>query len=322
MIAPDMLDFLQVVGMLSNWEKINAVQRMQEYIMAHYREEITLQDLAKAAMYSPWHSLRAFSELMGKTPFEYLRMVRLSAAARKLRDTSTSILDIALESAFGSHEGFTKAFSREFAITPQEYRKRAPPLRLFSYYPIRDYYKLFEGGKEVMSDMVVFTQVIERPKRKLILKRGIRAAEYFAYCEEVGCDVWGILESIKGALQESIGVWLPENMRVPGTSEYCQGVEVPVDFSGEIPDGFDIIDLPACKYMVFQSEPFEDEKFGEVISTVWNAVKRYNPKHFGWDWAPNDGPRFQLAPIGARGYIEGIPVREYKGEGGQNIQNY
>ena len=173
-----------------------------------------------------------------------------------------------------------------------------------------------------MSDMVVFTQVIERPKRKLILKRGIRAAEYFAYCEEVGCDVWGILESIKGALQESIGVWLPENMRVPGTSEYCQGVEVPVDFSGEIPDGFDIIDLPACKYMVFQSEPFEDEKFGEVISTVWNAVKRYNPKHFGWDWAPNDGPRFQLAPIGARGYIEGIPIREYKGQDGQNIQNY
>jgi hypothetical protein len=36
------------------------------------------------------------------------------------------------------------------------------------------------------------------------------------------------------------------------------------------------------------------------------------PKHFGWDWAPDDGPRFQLAPIGERGYIEGLPVREYK----------
>lgn len=283
---------------------------MQEYIMAHYHEDITLQDLAKAAMYSPWYSLRAFSELTGKTPFEYLRMIRLSAAAKKLRDTNTNILDIALEAAFGSHEGFTKAFSREFAISPQRYRKNTPPLQLFSYYPVRHYYKILEGGKEAVSDTIVFTQVIERPKRKLILKRGIKATEYFAYCEEVGCDVWGILESIKGASQEPIGVWLPENMRAPGTSEYCQGVEVPGDFSGEIPIGFDVIDLPACKYMVFHGEPFEDENFSEAISIVWNAITRYDPKLFGWDWATNDNPKFQLTPIGARGYIEGIPVRE------------
>ena len=117
--------------MTENWEKINAVQRMQDYIMAHYQEEITLQDLAKAAMYSPWHALRAFSELIGKTPFEYLRTVRLSTAAKKLRDTDMSVLDVALESAFGSHEGFIKAFSREFAISPQKYRKESPPPTTF-----------------------------------------------------------------------------------------------------------------------------------------------------------------------------------------------
>jgi len=298
--------------MIENWEKINAVQRMQDYIMAHYQEEITLQDLAKAAMYSPWYALRAFSEITGKTPFEYLRMVRLSVAAKKLRDTNMSVLDIALESAFGSHEGFTKAFSHMFAISPKKYREEAPPIQLFSYYPIRHYYKSFERRKEIMSTTVVFTQVIERPERNLILKRGIKATEYFAYCEEVGCDIWGILESIKGALHESVGVWLPVSMRKSGTSEYCQGVEVPADFTGAIPDGFEMIRLPACKYMVFHSEPFEDENFGEAINIVWDAIKRYNPKHFGWDWAPEDGPRFQLAPIGARGYIEGIPVREYK----------
>ncbi|MEA4816380.1 MAG: AraC family transcriptional regulator [Lachnospiraceae bacterium] len=298
--------------MVENWGKINAVQRMQDYIMAHYQEEITLQDLAKAAMYSPWYALRAFSEAIGKTPFEYLRMVRLSVGAKKLRDTNMSVLDIALESAFGSHEGFTKAFSHMFAISPQKYREEAPPIQLFSYYPIRHYYKSLEGRKETMSSTVVFTQVIERPERNLILKRGIKATEYFAYCEEVGCDIWDILESIKGALYESIGVWLPVSMRKSGTSEYCQGVEVPVNFTGDIPDGFDMIKLPACKYMVFHSEPFKDGNFCEAIGIVWDAIKRYNPKHFGWDWAPEDGPRFQLAPIGARGYIEGIPVREYK----------
>ena len=287
---------------------------MQEYIMAHYQEEITLPDLAKAALYSPWHALRAFTELVGKTPFDYLRAVRLSAAAKKLRDTDMSVLDIALESAFGSHEGFTKAFSREFAISPQRYRRETPPLPLFSYYPVRLRFTTpaYEKGNEEMNSTVIFTQVIERPARKLILKRGVKAEDYFAYCEEVGCDIWGMLESIKGALYESVGVWLPEKMRKPGTSKYCQAVEVPVDFSGVIPEGFEMIDLPACKYMVFNGEPYDDEQFCEAIEIVWDAIERYDPKLYGWEWAPEDGPRFQLAPVGARGYIEGVPVREVK----------
>ena len=37
----------------------------------------------------------------------------------------------------------------------------------------------------------VFVQIIERPQRKLILKRGTKARDYFEYCEEVGCDIWG-----------------------------------------------------------------------------------------------------------------------------------
>jgi AraC-like DNA-binding protein len=271
--------------MTNNEEKNSAVRRMQEYIMAHYQEEVTLPDLAKAAMYSPWHALRAFTELVGKTPFEYLRAVRLSSAAKKLRDTDMSVLDVALESAFGSHEGFTKAFSREFAISPQRYRKEAPPIPLFSYYPVRVKIAApsIQKGTETMATTVIFTQVIERPARKLILKRGFKAEDYFEYCGEVGCDIWGILESIKGALYESIGVWLPEGMRKPGTSEYCQGVEVPADFSGAIPEGFEIIDLPACKYMVFNGEPYDDDAFEDAIGTVWEAIDRYDPKLYGWE---------------------------------------
>ena len=42
----------------------------------------------------------------------------------------------------------------------------------------------------------VFIQVMEKPTRKVVIKRGIAAADYFAYCEEVGCDVWGVLTSM------------------------------------------------------------------------------------------------------------------------------
>ncbi|HWQ50371.1 MAG TPA: AraC family transcriptional regulator [Terriglobales bacterium] len=298
--------------MTENREKIEAVGRMQDYIMAHYGEEVTLEDLAAAAMYSPWHALRAFSELTGKTPFEYLRMVRLSAAAKKLRDTKASVLDIALEAAFGSHEGFTKAFTKAFAVSPSAYRQKTPPIPLFCHFPVRYIRNLSGKEEKKMPSSIVFTQVIERPARKFILKRGVAAADYFAYCEEVGCEVWDVLEGVAGSLYEPIGVWLPQGMRKPGTSEYCQGVEVPADYTGPVPEGFEVMDLPPCKYMVFHGEPFEDEDFGEAIDAVWEAIRRYNPELYGFEWAMEAGPRFQLAPVGKRGYIEGIPVRELK----------
>lgn len=45
---------------------------------------------------------------------------------------------------------------------------------------------------------------------------------------------------------------MPENLHKPETSIYVQGVEVPRDFTGEIPEGFELIDLPPCKMLVFQ----------------------------------------------------------------------
>lgn len=154
----------------------------------------------------------------------------------------------------------------------------------------------------------VFVQVIDRPQRKLILKRGTDATGYFEYCEELGCDIYSDLCGIKDALYEPIGMWLPENLRKPGTSVYAQGVEMPADYAGPVPEGFEIIDLPPCKMMVFQGQPYDDENFQEAISDIWEVMNTYNPELYGFTWADEDGPRFQLEPQGYRGYIEARPV--------------
>ena len=114
---------------------------------------------------------------------------------------------------------------------------------------------------ETLKTSTIFVQVVERPARKLILKRGIKAEDYFAYCEEVGCEVWDVLTGIQQALYEPIGMWLPENLRAPGTSMYAQGVEMPLDYAGAIPEGFDCIELPPCKMMIFQGQPYDDANF-------------------------------------------------------------
>ncbi len=186
---------------MESWERVKAVQRMQDYIEEHLTEPITLYMLAKVARYSPWHSARIFKELTGKTPFEYIRILRLSRAAVKLRDQDIRIIDVAFDFVFDSHEGFTRAFSRQFGMTPRYYSKNTPPLKLFIPARIRDYYLKLQKGEGIMAKntdvKTVFVQVVDRPERKLILKRGIKATHYFEYCEEVGCDIWGILSSIK-----------------------------------------------------------------------------------------------------------------------------
>jgi AraC family transcriptional regulator len=62
--------------------------------------------------------------------------------------------------------------------------------------------------------------------------------------------------------------------------------------------------------MVFQGQPFEEEKFEEAIGDLWEAMKKYNLELYGFKWADEDGPRFQLAPMAYRGYIEARPVRQ------------
>ena len=299
---------------MGNQEKIKAVQRMQDCIEQHLLEPISLYKLAQAAGYSPFHSARIFKEVTGKTPFDYIRVLRLSKAAIKLRDEDSRVTDVAFDFVFESHEGFTRAFSRQFGINPRLYRQNKPDLKLFMPVRASNYYLKQQKGESDMTKNAnvntVFVQVVDRPERKLILKRGKKAPHYFEYCEEMGCEVWDDLVKIKDALYEPIGMWLPENLIIPGTSVYAQGVEMAQDYKGSVPEGFEMISLPACKMMVFQGQPYDDSKFEKAIGDLWEVMKNYDPKLYGFEWADNDGPRFQLVPMGYRGYIEARPVRQ------------
>lgn len=286
---------------------------MQSYIDSHLNEPITLHMLANAAGYSPWHAAKMFKALTGKSPFDYIRALRLTRAAVRLRDEEVRIVDVAFDFVFDSHEGFTRAFSKQFGITPKSFLQNKPAIQYFIPNNVRENYLALQKGDHEMSETTkpntIFVQVVDRPGRKLILKRGLKAADYYAYCEEVGCEVWNVLTQVKQALYEPIGMWLPKNLQKPGTSLYAQGVEVPLDYDGPIPEGYEIIDLLPCKMMIFQGQPYDDAFFEDAIGSLWETIKNYNPEIYGFKWADEDGPRFQLEPQGYRGYIEGHPVR-------------
>ncbi|MCM1237742.1 MAG: AraC family transcriptional regulator [Ruminococcus flavefaciens] len=287
-------------------EQIEAVQRMQDYIGAHLAENITLAALAKAAMYSPWYARRIFIAELGVTPSDYIRRLRLRFSALKLRDEKVNVSDIAFNSGFGSTDGYTRAFAREFGCTPKQYALNPTPLALFIPYGVK--FKNIARSTKMQNTKNIFIQVIDKPQRDVIFKRGKTATEYWTYCNEVGCDVWGILTSIKSISGEPVCMWLPQKYIKPGTSEYVQGVEVPAGYRGKVPDGFEVITLPAAKYLMFRGEPFAEENFGIAIEEVQAAIKKYDPSVIGYKW-DGKNPRIQLEPIGSRGYIELLPVK-------------
>lgn len=284
-------------------EKKLAVRRMQDYIEAHLHESITLKQLANACYLSPSYAAKLFKDYTGHTPYYYMKACRLSEAARLLRDQNVKVLDVALDYVFDSHEGFTRAFTKQFGLPPKRYAKEKPPVKWFLPYPVST------EKKEIVMNGFIFTQVIERPQRKVMIKRGKTATEYFKYVDEVGCDVWGMLMSIKEALYEPIGMWLPKSYVREGTSTYVQGVELPMDYDNKVPEGFEIIEMPETSVMIFQGQPYDDDQFSQVIGHMMDAVDRYKPELYGYEFDLNQ-PKFQLEPKGERGYIEGRPVKK------------
>lgn len=289
-------------------EQILAVQRMQDYIEESLDSEITLAGLAKVSLFSPWYSYRIFKEYTSLTPADYVRRLRLSRSAMRLKNGGCHITDAAFELGFGSVDGYIRAFSREFGTTPGEYAKNPVSIALFVPYGAK-FRALRKDRADMSSIKNVFIQIIRKPAHKVIIKRGVKAAEYFAYCEEVGCDVWGTLLSMDSLCGEPVCLWLPERLRTPGTSEYVQGVEVAEDYTGNIPQGFDIIELPAAEYLMFQGEPFAEEDYCEAIFAVQQAAERYQPAVIGYR-RDAENPRIQLEPRGERGYIELLPVKK------------
>lgn len=294
-------------------DQAEAVQRMQDYVEAHLAEPITLTQLADAAGYSPWHASRLFHHLVGMQPLDYARSRRMTMAAQSLRQGGQGVLDTAISLSFGSHEGFTRAFNREFGLSPSDYARHKPVLPWFMPRSALLVH-LHQTGEHTVSEhspqSAVFVRLADYPSRRLVLVRAKEASEYFAYCEEVGCDVWGLLASLPDALDEPKGMWLPPSMRPVGTSQYVMGVEMPSDWSGGLPPGAEVIDLPASQCLVFQGQPYDDAKMGEAIGALRASMEAYNPAPQALEWAEDEMPSWQMAPMPERGVIEGRPVRK------------
>lgn len=281
------------------WNKIEIAQKMQDYIKENvFKEDFDLSKLYFYMGYSKRHCDRVFKELIGKTLQEYIKLIVISNSSKVLLETDKKILDIALESNYETHEGYTRAFQNTFGITPNEYRKTKKPIPLFIQYGVKSNYSYLLKKEELFMEnetRLCMITPVNRLKRKLIFLRSKKANDYFSYCEEIGCEWEGLFNSIPSKLDTAAILELPKPLLKEGFSNIASGVEVPFDYDGEIPQNCEVTVLEECRMLFFESEPFEkEEEFFQACESVFKAVEKYNPTKYGFKFNEDLAPRFNF----------------------------
>lgn len=101
----------------------NFMTQATQYIQKHYRQKLSLEEIAASCRMSPFHFSRQFKAATGFSPYEYLIKYRLDVAKQLLGTTDLTISQISDQVGFCSSSSFIAAFKKHAGVTPASYRK-------------------------------------------------------------------------------------------------------------------------------------------------------------------------------------------------------
>lgn len=101
------------------------IRRMLAYIQAHYREHITVADMAGLLDMNCEYFCRFFKKHTGRTFTEYMNELRIEACAKQIAETPRKVIDIAMDNGFGNIGYFMTRFKEAKHMTPLAYRRLA-----------------------------------------------------------------------------------------------------------------------------------------------------------------------------------------------------
>lgn len=102
---------------------LSILKKSNEYIAQHYKEPISLSDIAFYCGFSKYYFAHYFHEITGRTFYAFLTLYRLEKAIPELLNSDHKITDIADNCGFSNTRAFNRAFQSTFNMTPSEYKK-------------------------------------------------------------------------------------------------------------------------------------------------------------------------------------------------------
>lgn len=101
---------------------VERVNRAMDHVVRHLSEPIRLGDLARVARLSPFHFHRVFQALVGETPAEFVKRLRLEMALGLMaRGHPPSMTSVAMTCGFSSSSDFTRSFKQRFGVPPSAF---------------------------------------------------------------------------------------------------------------------------------------------------------------------------------------------------------
>lgn len=102
----------------------NISGQIENYIRQHFRENITIQNMANTLCYNEVYLGKLVKKETGMSFRQYLNKVRLEYAEKRLKDSDDSMIEISGDSGFSNPDYFCKKFREKNGMTPTEFRKR------------------------------------------------------------------------------------------------------------------------------------------------------------------------------------------------------
>jgi AraC-like DNA-binding protein len=107
------------------------IEKVFEYMNAHYNRPITLAEVAKVANMPETSFSRFIKKRIGNTFIDSLNEIRLGHATRMLIDTTHSVTEVAYKCGFNNMSNFNRTFKKRKGCTPKEFRSNYSGNRIF-----------------------------------------------------------------------------------------------------------------------------------------------------------------------------------------------
>jgi len=265
---------------------ITSIQKSIDYIEDNLKSEISIHDCARLAGFSDYHYYRVFGAFIGIPVVEYVRKRKLAWAVMDLQK-GRRIIDIALDYGFGSERTFSRAFKREYGISPDRYRRQVNT----NVVPTKIILTSFKKNN-LYGGIIMEPRIVKKPAFKVVgfeLKTtnigGVNYREVPEFWDRYLAKGWEKIlhEEIKPANDAELGICFPGGME-KGEFSYVIGVEV-TDFKN-VPKEMFRGNVPRATYAVFTSPPadMKDEGFSKAIQDTWDYIFS--------SWFPKSGYEF------------------------------
>ena len=116
-------DFIDCVYEFHQTHKNSRLKPAMEYIQNHYKEKITLYDIAKAAYLSSSRLCHLFRDELNTTAFKYLNATRIQRAKYLLLSTDMTCIEVCFDSGFANLSFFNRTFKQQVGMSPSKFRK-------------------------------------------------------------------------------------------------------------------------------------------------------------------------------------------------------